>query len=62
MCVTLALLVSFVPQWLNCSTAAKILLMTWGSIPGSWLEVHSAFHPSEVSKLSTQPAGGGGNV
>ena len=49
-----------VAQWLNCCTTAKIVLMTRGSIPGSQLKVDSAFYPSEVSKMSTQLAGGGG--
>ena len=49
-------------QWLNHYTATKIVLMTWGSIPGSRLKVDSAFYPSEVGKMSTQLAGGGGNV
>ena len=46
-------------QWLNGCTAAKTVLTTWGSIPGSWLKVDSAFYPSEVDKMSTQLAGGG---
>ena len=49
---------SLVAQWLNCCTAAKTVLMTWGSIPGSQLKVDSAFYPSEVGKMSTQLAGG----
>ena len=50
---------SLVAQWLNCCTTAKIVLTTWGSIPGSRLKVDSAFYPSEVSKMSTQLTGGG---
>ena len=45
---------SLVAQWLNCSSAAKTLLMSWGSIAHSWLKVDSAFHPSEVHQMSTQ--------
>ena len=48
--------------WLNCCTAAKTVLTTWGSIPGSRLKIDSAWYPSEVGKMSTQLAGGGGNV
>ena len=42
-----------VAQWLNRCTAAKTVLTTWVSIPGSWLKVDSAFYPSEVDKMST---------
>ena len=55
-------LMSLVAQWLNRCTAAKTVLVTWGSIPDSRLKVDSAFYPSEVSKMSTQLAWGGGNV
>ena len=48
---------SLVMQWLNCCTAAKTVLTTRSSIPGSRLKVDSAFYPSEVGKMSTQPAG-----
>ena len=51
---------SLVAQWLNCCTAAKTVLKIWGSIPGSQLKVDSAFYPSEIGKMSTQPAWGGG--
>ena len=51
---------SLVAQWLNCCTAAKTVLTTRGSIPGSRIKVDSAFYPSEVGKMSTQLAGGGG--
>ena len=50
---------SLIVQWLNCCTAAKSVLSTWGSIPSSWLKVDSAFYLSKVSKMSTHLAGGG---
>ena len=46
-------------QWLSRCIAAKTVLLTWGSIPGSQLKVDSAFYPSEASKMSNQLAGGG---
>ena len=48
-----------VAQWLNGCTAAKTVLMTWGSVPGGRLKVDSVFYPYEVSKMSTQLAWGG---
>ena len=53
---------SLMAQCLNCCTAAKIVLMTKGSIPGSRLEVDSALCPSKVGKTSTQLAGGAGGA
>ena len=47
---------SLAVHWLNCCTATKTVLMTWDSIPDSWLKVDSAFYFSEVR--STQLAGG----
>lgn len=38
---------NLISKWLNCCTSAKTVLRTQGSIPGSWLVVDSAFHPSE---------------
>ena len=51
---------SLVAQWLNCFTAAKTVLMTWGSVLGSQFKVDSAFYPFEVGKMSTQLTGGEG--
>ena len=53
---------SFMAEWLDCCAAFKTVLKMQGPVPGSQLKVHSAFHSSKVSKLSTKLAGGGGNV
>ena len=51
-------------QWLSCSIAVEALFTgNQCSIPansGRRLEVYSAFHPSEVGKMSTQLDEGGG--
>ena len=41
--------------WVNCSPAVKIQLMTL--VRSQWAQVAgSAFHPSKVGRLNTQPA------